>query len=342
MKILASIGCLFLAIAVNGQIESLKGKSTEEPCYAKRDKLRNDQFGGWECGKLAGVVDCNAELDYDQESGLILKKAMNNADLTGVGKPFTGQCETCYMSGVLERRISFVDGRENGTDTTYYESGCPQVVRTHIQGEESGTWTYFYDSTQQVAWEMNYYLGEKNGRQVYMKANGDTTKVETYKNGLLHGVRKSYYKDSKIYKEASYANGILDGTFKTYNKEGLVIEELNYKAGEKNGSCKYYYDDGVLLKTENWEMGVKNGEFKMFYYQGHVQTLETYKKGVKYGKFEEYYPNQKPKRLAVYEKDELIEEHLFDELGNETYSFGAPISSGDEDDAIRKKGKKKE
>jgi len=41
----------------------------------------------------------------------------------------------------------------------------------------------------------------------------------------------------------------------------------------------------------------------------------------------------------------LIEDHVFDEQGNETYSFGAPTTSGDEDDAMpvdqKKKGKKK-
>ena len=47
----------------------------------------------------------------------------------------------------------------------------------------------------------------------------------------------------------------------------------------------------------------------------------------------------------MYKKGGLIEDHVFDEQGNETYSFGAPTSSGDEDDAMpvdqKKKGKKK-
>ena len=319
-------------------ITDVKGK----PCYERAGKSGNVDV--WQCGKEVGVVNCNEELEVDEGSGLVIKRATDNVNYNGVGKPFTGKCESCFMNGLIERRITFVNGKEEGTDTSYYESGCPQAIRTHIQGEESGTWTYFYDSTQQIAWEMNFYMGEKNGKDVYMKPNGDTTKEETYKNGLLHGVKKSYYKGSKIFKEATYANGLLDGSFKLYNNQGIVIEEVTYKQGKKNEVSKYFYDDGVLLRTENWSMGVKNGEFKTFYYQGHVQTLETYKKGVKEGKFAEFYPDQKEKRRAFYEKDVLIEEHLFDEQGNETYSFGAPVGDGAEDDAVpgsQKKGKKK-
>lgn len=343
MKTISSIifsSCVFLSF---GQISSMKKEKDDAvPCYERAKNQRSKGIDSWECGKLVGVVDCNEEIEYDHELNLFLKKAKDNVNRTGAGKPFTGTCESCFMNGLLERRISFVDGRENGIDTAYYEDGCIQAVRSHIQGSESGTWTYFYDSTQIVAWEMNYYLGEKHGKQVNFKANGDTTKLEHYKNGVLDGVKKQYYKGSKVFKEVNYVAGLMDGTFKMYNAQGVVIEEANYKANKKNGVQKYYYDDGVLLRTENWENGIKSGEFKMFYYQGHIQTLETYnKKGQKEGKFEEYYPDQKPKRIAVYAKDVLIEEHLFDEHGNETYSFGAPTTSDAEDDAVKKKGTKK-
>lgn len=337
MKLIASfILIMFVSISF-GQITSLKKEDTSIPCYERAKMQRNKGIDALECGKLAGVVDCNDELEYSHENNLFLRKAKDNVNYMGAGSPFTGTCESCFMSGLLERRISFVNGREDGIDTTYYEDGCIQAVRSHIQGAESGTWTYYYDSTQVLAWEMNYYLGEKNGRQIYFKPTGDTIKLETYKDGLLDGPKKQYFKDSKIYKDVSYSKGLLNGPFKIYTPSGTLIEESNYKANKKDGLQKYYFDDGVLLRTENWTNGVKTGEFKMFYYQGFVQTLETYnKKGQKEGKFEEYHPNQKPKRIAIYQKDVLIEEHLYDEHGNETYSFGAPTKSTMEDDSIQK------
>ena len=338
-KILTLVVTLGIVSGVFGQADF--GIEKKKPCYEKNSGNQVGKYVDWQCGKLAGVIDCNEELEFDEGTNTVLKRAKDQVNIQGVGKPFSGTCETCHMNGNLQRRVTFVNGKENGIDTTYYESGCPQVVRSHIQGEESGTWTFFFDSTENIAWEMNYYLGEKDGRQIYMKANGDTSKIEHYKNGLLDGLKQSFYKDSKLYKEANYSRGVLNGKFKTYNTQGVLIEELNYLGGKKDQECKYYYDDGVLLKTENWKEGVKNGEFKMFYYQGHVQTLETYKNGIKNGRFEEYYPDQSPKTIAVYEKDELLEEHRYDEQGNETYSFGAPTSTKNEDDEMPGKKKKR-
>jgi antitoxin component YwqK of YwqJK toxin-antitoxin module len=115
---------------------------------------------------------------------------------------------------------------------------------------------------------------------------------------------------------------------------------LNYKQGEKDEENIHYYEDGTLLRTESWDEGIKHGEFKTFFYNQTIQVTENYKKGRKQGWFEEFYPDGKAKNRRLFEKDELIEEHRYDENGRETYSFGTPDSPEAEDDAMPKKGKK--
>lgn len=360
MKFVFSTLFIFIGLISFSQFDE-DIKTEEDSCYFKYDangnRLKTAQqrrYAEWECGKLAGVIDCNAELSYDEASNTVTKKANDNVNLSGVGKPFTGTCEMCHMNGTLQRRVTFVNGKENGIDTSYYKSGCLQVIRSHIQGSESGTWYYYYDSVALPAWEMNFYLGEKHGKQIYYELkkndNGhylDTTLWENYANGVLHGTKRTYYDSSKIKREVNYTNGVFDGSFKIYNRLGVVIQELTYKQGKKDGEGKYYYDDGELLKTESWDMGIKNGEFKIFYYGGQIQESENYKKGRKEGWFEEFYPDGKEKRTVLYKKDELIEEHRFDEHGRETYTFGATPEEGAEDDEMptgdkKKKKKKKE
>lgn len=328
------------SFAQGNDIMNTRGQGVDS-CYFKQKRAIQNRFADWECGKLAGVIDCNEELEYDEGSNTVFKKAKDNVMIQGVGKPFSGTCETCHMNGLLQRRVTFLNGKEDGIDTTFYQTGCPQVVRSFIKGVESGKWEYYYDSTMQLAWEMNYYLGEKQGPQVYMKPNGDTTKVETYQQGLLHGPKITYYEDSKVKKEVNYVGGFLDGKSTFYSPEGIVLDEVNYKHGKKDGNAKYYYEDGVLLRTENWQVGVKNGEFKTFYYQGHLQTLESYTNGKRDGKFQEYYYDQTPKRIAVYKNDELMEDHHYDEDGSETYSFGKPTSTSEDDEVPGKSKKKK-
>lgn len=311
----------------------------KEPCYKKAQERKGQRFTEWECGKIAGVVDCNEKLELDPATGTVLS--------SGSKKPFTGTCETCHMNGLLERRVTFVNGRANGVDTTTYPSGCPMVVRNHIQGVENGTWTYYFDSLGTVSWEENYAVGQKNGPQITYAKNGDTVKLETYASGVLNGPKILYHPNGMRRKVSVYVNGLLEGKFLVYNTDGKIIEELTYKEGKRNGILKYYYDDGTLLRTESWSMDVKNGEFKTLYYQGFIQATENYRKGLKEGWFEEFYPNQKPKRRVLYKKDVRVEEHVFDEQGRETYTFGvAPPTAGNEDDEMpvnnSKKKKKKE
>jgi antitoxin component YwqK of YwqJK toxin-antitoxin module len=354
MRVLIAIIVLFLgSFASNAQDDIIVRE--KDSCYfrygrnAKGEHIRLEtkeqlRYVEWECGKELGVVDCNSELSYDEASNTVFKLNKDFTNVAGGNKPFNGTCESCHMNGRIQRRVTFLEGKENGTDTTFYESGCPQVIRALVKGVENGTWYYHYDSTEYIAWEMNYYMGQKHGKQIYFKKNGDTTKWENYQDGILHGWKRTYYHSGSLKREVHYNRGVFDGPFRVYNLERVVIEELNYKQGKKDQECNYYYDDGTLLKTESWDMGVKNGEFKTFYYQGHIQKTENYKKGKKEGWFEEFYPDQSAKTRKLYKKDELIEEHRYDEHGRETYSFGTPTGDANEDDEMpstKKKKKKK-
>jgi len=324
MKHTSFLFVFLAAFSLFSQIE-IKGNQGK-PCYDKAAQKMRSKYIDSDCGKIAGVLDCNEKLEYEEQANMFFSK--------GSGQPYTGQCETCHPNGLLERRIKFTNGREDGIDTTYYYSGCPMVIREHTLGLENGRWRYYYDSTQQIAWERNYYRGIKQGVHVFFDNKGDTTVLENYANDLLNGVKKVYFTKNKVERVIYYTNGVFNGPYITYNMDGKKIQELNYKMGKKDGVLTFYYDDGTLLRTENWALGVKNGEFKTLYYNGSLQSIENYKKGIKEGIFEERYNNQKVKRRAFYKKGELIEEHIFDEYGKETYTFGAQPYPETEDDAV--------
>jgi len=323
-------------------------QSGRDTLIRQRITNRQMQYATWECGKELGIVDCNRDLSYDEEMDLVFLEASDFSNISGSNKPFTGTCESCHINGRKHRRIGFVNGREDGFDTTFYESGCPQVIRSFSMGKENGKWMYFYDSTSYLAWEENYVMTEKDGRQIYFakpirSEEGiyyqDTLKFENYKNGVLHGAKVTYYKrdwegkGGSIKREVNYNEGVLNGAFKIYNLDGIVVEELNYNMGKKDQQCTYYYEDGTLLKTEVWSNGIRNGKFTTFYYQGHLQKTENYEDGVKEGWFKEYYSDEKLKRRVLYEADVLIEEYKYDESGRQVYVFPQFNAGGAEDDA---------
>lgn len=344
MKLLYTLVLIVFSTSAFAQIKDIR--NDKDSCYFKYDsngnKVKPGQryYAQWECGKTVGILDCNADLSYDKERNIVIKKANDNVNLAGANRPYTGQCELCHNNGTKRLTVAFKEGKQDGIDTTYYQSGCPQVIQSHIMGVESGTWRYYYDSTGYLAWEQNYFAGQKHGKQIYFEADGDTTKIEHYNNGILDGEKKLYYDDSKINKEINYKMGVFEGPFTVYNKLGVVIEKLTYKDGKLNEEATYYYDDGTLMRTESWKSGMKSGSFKSFFYDGAIRISENYnKKGQKHGTFEEYYPDKTLKNRSIYDEDELVEEHRYDVNGRETYTFGASTNNGAEDDQMPADGK---
>lgn len=357
MKCLLSLLSLLLFVNVFAQIDDLE--KANQPCFQKtldRTKLRKEnksRYVEWECGQKADIIDCNSGLELDPESNRVYTRGGDGFQATG--KLYTGYCESCHNNGTRKRLVYFEEGLQDGKDTTTYPSGCPQVITSFVNGVENGQWVYYFDSSGYEAWEINYVNAKKHGKSIYFKQfpNGkskegyplytrDTLKIEHHTNGVLDGVRKEFFKDSKLKREVNYKMGKFHGAFKIYNKDGVLLEDLNFENGEKIEEQKYFYDNGAPLRTENWKKGVKEGNFTTFYIQGNVQSIENYKKGLKEGWFEERFPDNSIKRRALYKKDELIEEHVFDKYGNEIKTFRVePEENQAEDDAMPTEKKKK-
>jgi hypothetical protein len=122
-----SVALIPLLVFSNGLKAQQFEVLNQAKCYEKYDQRAAANFVENDCDNLIGVIDCNEKLDYDAE--------INRVFVRNTGKPFTGKCQTCFHTGIRERTIVFVDGVENGIDTTYYETGCVKVIREHKHGK---------------------------------------------------------------------------------------------------------------------------------------------------------------------------------------------------------------
>src|SRR5690606_31961867 len=76
-------------------------KRDSVPCYKKAELRAKNRYAEWECGKIAGIVNCNEKLEMSADGKQVVT---SNAKM-----PFSGICETCHMNGILERRVEFVN-----------------------------------------------------------------------------------------------------------------------------------------------------------------------------------------------------------------------------------------
>jgi antitoxin component YwqK of YwqJK toxin-antitoxin module len=257
------------------------------------------------------VSDCANTVYYEEGADAVFHKKS--------GKPYTGECKSCWGNGNLEMNIHFVNGKADGQDTIYYEVGGINLIRSHYQGKEDGTWM-FYREDGSLKWEKNWMAGEASGKHIFYYPDGTIYKIEEWSLGQLTGVKKEFYKgkngeEGKIKKEINYKDGKFHGLYITYFKNGQVESEQLFNSDQKDGLSKYYYDDGKLFYTENYNKGKKNGEIKRLYKNGNTWIIERYKNDERTGVWEEYYSEGTIKYEGTYKKGTLKQEQYYDEDG---------------------------
>ena len=271
------------------------------PCY-KQKKICPQKYN-----------DCRNLVSYDEDRQIYLSKRDNSM-------LYSGTCITCYRNGVLQEQVTIMDGRRNGKDTSYYNSGCPQSIQNFVLGKLNGTSVVFYDSTNRKEREISHLNNVVNGKYIMFANNekNDTLYLENYSNGKLNGVKVEYYENSKRAKVVNYKNGLLDGAHQTFSPKGQIEVDYFYKEGKKQGKWKIFYPDGKEAHVEEWWNGLKNGEFKTMDEQGKLVNQSFFKKDIPEGKHIENFTDGKPKHVTVYLKGEKIEEYKFDDYGVRT------------------------
>jgi antitoxin component YwqK of YwqJK toxin-antitoxin module len=257
------------------------------------------------------VKNCQQSIGYDDISNTYLLR-------NDFSTPYTGFCVNCYPSNLLEEKLYFENGKRQGTDTSYYRTGCIQAIQSFQLGKEQGATYIFHDSTNLIAFEIWYQNGNLHGPSIQFGKNGlkDTLMYKHYKEGKLDGPQRTYFSNGKIRKQSFYKNGLNEGAQITYSISGQKESEIYYKAGKKNGSWKYYFDSGKLARTETWKDGKKNGEFITYNELGQIMQTEKFAADLPIGLHQTFYPDGKVNYSCNYSsKGVKIEEYVIDQYG---------------------------
>ena len=95
--------CVFYSTGINAQ------KTT---CFAKKRMCDRRLY-----------VDAYDKLAFDEETQTYFLKSDYRTR-------FDGTCETCYRNNVLTERITIKNGKREGSDTSFFKSGCLLVSKS--------------------------------------------------------------------------------------------------------------------------------------------------------------------------------------------------------------------
>ena len=86
-----------------------------------------------------------------------------------------------------------------------------------------------------------------NGHITFYDSTGNLVFITNYKDGIMNGLSKEFYKNKKIKQEVNYFYGIQHGITKDYDSTGEIIYQTNYFHGLKSGSQLSYRNDSCKL-----------------------------------------------------------------------------------------------
>lgn len=101
------------------------------------------------------------------------------------GQAFTGMVLTRYVDGVLLEKKNFVNGRQEGTSTSYHHDGSLNTEWRFVDGKREG---------EQIAW---YAKTDGSGRRF----------VQNYRRDLLDGESKTWRPSGKLMREELFREG---------------------------------------------------------------------------------------------------------------------------------------
>lgn len=179
-----------------------------------------------------------------------------------------GYQESYSNSGVLLQKVAYHEGKLHGKYFVY-----------DWQGNINEMKYYAYNAIKNTSWIQGKYLKYEKGILVY-EAN--------YKDSMLHGSMKEYFRNGKLKTIANYNSNLLTGEYISYGTNGFL------------SAIKHY----TVMHIDNNLISVLQGESKLFDQSGAISVEEYYVNGMKEG-ICKYYQAGILSTSTMYHKDKV-------------------------------------
>jgi antitoxin component YwqK of YwqJK toxin-antitoxin module len=295
-KLFFSVVCLFVWVVNVGAQDSVISNGYNVFHYpsgniSSEGTMVNGQPNGyWKTYYENGVVKTegnrlNFQLDstwkfYDDSARLTLEINYREGKKNGLRRTFQkkerieetfsndvkqGWTRWFFSDSLLKKKVFFVDGREEGLATEYSRDGNIISISEYKKG---------------------YLLSTEN--------------INRSREGLKHGLWKTFFPDERVKTEATYSYGKLNGYFKEFDSNGNLLY------------IKKYANDVEIFDAPE----LASYEVRTDYYKnGKPKIVGSYKDGIAEGMRREYDEAGKVVRGYIFKAGIIVGEGIIDESG---------------------------
>ncbi|MBR9859141.1 hypothetical protein GYB22_00010 [bacterium] len=147
------------------------------------------------------------------------------------------------------------------------------------KGKRVGFWTFTFNN---LVTTVNYINGRREGELRTLTKEGALIRVQTYKNGKLHGLKIAYYESGDTLLYGYYVEGNYVGQHKIFYRNGSLFSAAEY-LGNRLIEYTAFSEDGEILPG-----AIENGNGTIHFYSlrdsmGVQRFIEKYRINIKNG-----------------------------------------------------------
>ncbi|GHT11642.1 hypothetical protein AGMMS4956_05000 [Bacteroidia bacterium] len=212
-----------------------------------------------------------------------------------------GLCQGWYEDGKKAAEYTMKNMKKDGRETYWYPNGQVATITDYKEDKRNGEVLEYHENGQLKIQNRYNKDGEKDGLFLEFNEKGDTSYLETYKDGLQDGRFERYYTNGAVYSTAIYEKGEIVYSVH-YSRSGKKAQEVRRQKPNVYLTTDYDTTSNVKIKETGYNK-LSNGRTE----EWRVAT---------------FYPNGKEKRVSGYDNQGNPIEELHNEDGSEKISVG--------------------
>ena len=152
-----------------------------------------------------------------------------------------------------------------------------------------------YDANNKILYKGDFIKGKFEGKGQFFYIYDDHDDYSAYcegqfKNGLLHGKGKIYYKNGNIKVDGNWIKDKLNGKGKVYYKDGNIMYDGDFKNNVFDGNGKLFYKNGKIKYEGEFINDKFEGNGKYIWEDGKYY-IGQWKNSLPHGKGKQYNKN---------------------------------------------------
>lgn len=184
------------------------------------------------------------------------------------GNP-VGEMLRYYEKGGLRARMLFEEEGKRSYASLFYTSRKPSAEGWYVNQEKDSVWTYYSEFDGSVRIRESYIEGKLNGVSRSFYPSGEISEEVEWKDNVKYGAWTQYYKNGNPRLSGHYKDGLLQGSYEVFFSNNTIKISGNYLDNLSNGTWRYYdesgkevyvleYVNGIPADIEKYELWVQD------------------------------------------------------------------------------------